>query len=88
MTAGLAEDPPFQVSVFTGYEESNWSAPVARVLYLVVDLAAASLEDGGRGATKIRPSPGPPHNRPVASALTCNDIRPRSAHGGFRPYLC
>lgn len=45
LTVGLAEDPPFQVSVFTGYEESNWSAPVARVLYLVVDLAAASLED-------------------------------------------
>jgi hypothetical protein len=39
LTVGLAEDPPFQVSVFTGYEESNWSAPVARVLYLVVDLA-------------------------------------------------
>ncbi len=45
MTVGLAEDPPFQVSVFTGYEESNWSAPAARVLYLVVDLAAASPED-------------------------------------------
>ena len=45
LTAGQADDPPLQVGVLTGYEESSWSAPVARVLYLVADLAAASLED-------------------------------------------
>ena len=45
LTVGQADDPPLQVGVLTGYEESSWSAPVARVLYLVVDLAAASLED-------------------------------------------
>ena len=89
LTVGLAEDPPFQVSVLTGYEESNWSAPVARVLYLVVDLAAASLGDAVVEARRRQDQgPGPPHHRPVASALTCNDIRPRSTHGGFRPYLC
>lgn len=45
LTVGQADDPPLQVGVLTGYEESSWSAPVARVLYLVVDRAAASLED-------------------------------------------
>lgn len=38
LTVGQAEDPPLQVGVLTGYEESSWSAPVARVLYLVVHL--------------------------------------------------
>ena len=71
LTAGLAEDPPFQVSVFTGYEESDWSAPVARVLYLVVDLAAASLQDA------VAEALGSASGLTTIMAFVGNRVRPR-----------
>ena len=44
LTVGDADDSPFQVNVFAGYDEGHWSAPVPRVLYLVIDLDEADLE--------------------------------------------
>ena len=57
LTVGLAEDPPFQVSVLTGYEESNWSAPVPRALPGGRPGRGQPGGRGGRGATKTRPRP-------------------------------